>query len=146
MENNEIRKIAILLAKRNIVWKDLSKQKKELAIKVFSIVNKKLERLEELRAQLKENTFTKSSLADELQLNRKTLGHNNPEISALIDELYSKAKTIVGSDDIKALLEENKELKSEINKMVARDIDSLTKEIEFENLKDLYNEQKIIAR
>ena len=92
MGQQEDRKIAKLLLENNVSWHELSEAKKNLARKVYALCTQKLQALEELDLQIKQNKFSKSSLAEELGINRKTLATHNPEVSILVDMFIKKGK------------------------------------------------------
>lgn len=132
----------MLLARRSIVWEDLSNQKKSLAVRVYKLAQDKLDKMSELKEQMQECLFTKSSLAEDLGINRKTLGHNNPEISTLIDMLAAKARQ---PETDKELQEENAELKREIGLLVEKDVKYIQKDMECQQWKTQFYEQKAIS-
>lgn len=146
------REIARVFAGKGISWNDLSEAKKELARKVYAVVKPKLDKLQELTSQIEDLKFNKVSLADELHINRKTLGSNNPEIAVLIATLMEQEKTMrpkmKPSSDLKA---QNEALREQINKLLERDVEKvrlyhdnleLKKKLELEQRqKDYYKKQ-----
>lgn len=134
MGQQEDRKIARLLLEKGISWNDLSDAKKNLARRVYSLCSKKLEELESLDQQFKRNKFTKSSLATELGVNRRTLATHNPEVSVLVDLLIENGKRYwaVSSQSDK---KEKSVLEERIQLLLKRDCELVQKEHELAELK-----------
>lgn len=132
MGYQEDRQIAKLLLAKGIIWSDLTEAKKSLARRVYALCAKKLDNLENLDSQIKRNKYTKSSLANELQVNRRTLATHNPEISVLVDLLIEKGKrywSVVSSDK-----KEVHVLEERIRLLLARDCELVKKEHEVRGL------------
>lgn len=135
MESKD-REIARLLAAKGISWNDLSNKKIELIRKVYDITVPKLEKLAELSQQIEVLKFGKQSISEELGINRKTLGSNNPEVSALIDLLVKKGQAYWGASKTKNKpSEEIEELKKKLELLYARDVELVQKNNEILGLK-----------
>lgn len=135
MENKD-RELARLLVCEGISWNELSDNKKELLRKVYAIASPKLEKLAELSQQINELKFGKQSLAAEIGINRKTLGSNNPEVSAIIELLVKKGQTYWGASKTKNKpSEEIEELKKKLELLYARDVELVQKNNEILGLK-----------
>lgn len=125
------RELASIFAGRGISWNELTESRKQLARKVYDAALPRLEKLKELSEQIEQYKFNKLILAEELKINRKTLGSNNPEISVLIETLVKKSQTyhttVKSTSDLK---EEIEALKKEISLLVARDCELVKKDEE----------------
>lgn len=100
MEKHEASKrIGRILADNNYSWGALTARKQKLLLDVYQLISDKVTRLNKLNTEITQNKFSKQSLADELHISRKTLGHNNPEISIVIDHLIENNKHLWHTED-----------------------------------------------
>ncbi len=135
MGQQEDRQVAKLLLEIGFSWNELSEAKKKLARRVYFLCSKKLDELYNLDLQIKQNKFTKSSLADELGVNRRTLATHNPEISALVDFMIEKGKRYWLSSSSSSDKKESLVLEERIQLLLKRDCELIQKEHELNELK-----------
>ena len=135
MGNQEDRKIARLLLTKGISWNDMSDSRKELARKVYRLCSAKLENLAELNEQIKQLKFNKRSIAAELGMDHKTLGTNNPEVSAIQDILIEEGKKH-WSNSMSSERNTIAELNEEIKLLYERDIELIKMDIEIRKKDD----------
>ena len=133
MDLKEDRQLAKLLLDKGISWSELSESKKNLARRVYALCTQKLETLNDLTTQFKKNKFTKSSLADELGVNRRTLATNNPEVSVLVDLFIEKGRRYWGVSSSSGKKEKGV-LEERIQLFLERDVEVVKKNHELEDL------------
>lgn len=130
------REIARMLSGKGISWNNLTEKKKKEAKRVFDVASGKIEKIKALREEIEQYRFNKNTLAEELGLNRKTIGSNNPEIAALVDLFIQKQKDLIYRTPIeKKSNDKVNALEETIEKLMARDCESVELDNKYRELK-----------
>ena len=137
------RELASIFAGKGVSWNELTENKKSLARRVYDAALPRLNKLKELSEQIEQYKFNKLTLAEELKINRKTLGSNNPEIAVLIETLVRKGQTYhPTAKSSSALKAEIEALKKRIELLHARDWELVKKDNDCRELQKNINLQQ----
>lgn len=125
MEDKDLKTICEVLLKKGKTWDSVSKSEKKLMERVMDEINKRIPELKKAEAIRKDNAINQSSIAKALGVERKTLGHNNKNVAALIEAFSTnEQKTDVTAERYSHLQAELAEYKSRLDKVLDQEIEA----------------------